>query len=426
MELEKALKYVDAHLFEEISLELLGKMMGYSPWYVYKLFKLHTGESLAAYIRKRRLLWAVTKMEHESNLLEMAMSCGFETAAGFNKAFWKQFNCSPSEYKLKYVTQNSQSTAILYQNGAIEMEMEQVKIIGVGDGGINTVDALIESGFDGVSFIAANTCAASLKKTKASICVQLGEKITRGRDASGKPEIGRAAAEDSRKLLESTLDHTDMLYIVAGMGGGTGTGAAPMIGESARKRGIFTIGLCFAHFRFECGERIKIAEAGIDEFRKNVDLLIVMPNESMVDDLDNASPTFSLPDVMRQSCETMAKGVRGFIRVFQGNCLISLEVDDLRVAFPHGVAYMGIGHASGEDMHYEALKQARERYPEIKSAKTLVIGFFMNSKASLMALSSAVGRFNKFYPDDAEIWFGVNIDESIEDEVIATVIADRF
>jgi cell division protein FtsZ len=300
----------------------------------------------------------------------------------------------------------------------------RIKVIGVGGGGNNAVDRMVEDGIENIEFISANTDNKALAKSKASIRIQLGEKLTRGLGAGGKPETGRRAAEETRDILANAIDNTDLLFITAGMGGGTGTGAAPVIAAIAKEMGILTVGVVTKPFAFEGGPRMRNALAGITEFRKNVDTLVIIPNEKL---LSIIGDDVSLVDAFRRADEVLHQGVVGISGVILDDGLVNLDFADVKTVMEdQGVAHMGIGRASGKNKIETAIKEAIQSpllETTISGAKAVIISFTGDSSMGLKDLSAASNFVGSFLDPDAEVMFGATIDDALKDEVRVTVVA---
>jgi cell division protein FtsZ len=300
----------------------------------------------------------------------------------------------------------------------------RIKVIGVGGGGNNAVDRMVDDGIGNIEFISANTDNKALAKSKATIRIQLGEKLTRGLGAGGKPETGRRAAEETRDMLANAIDNTDLLFITAGMGGGTGTGAAPVIAAIAREMGILTVGVVTKPFAFEGGPRMRNALAGINELRKNVDTLVIIPNERL---LSIVGDDVSLVDAFRRADEVLHQGVVGISGVILEDGLVNLDFADVRTVMEdQGIAHMGIGRASGKNKIETAIKEAINSpllETSISGAKAVIISFTGDTSMGLKDLSAAANFVGSALDPDAEVMFGATIDDSLKDEVRVTVVA---
>jgi len=300
----------------------------------------------------------------------------------------------------------------------------RIKVIGVGGGGNNAVDRMVADKIANIEFISANTDSMALAKSMAPIRIQLGEKLTRGLGAGGKPEMGRRAAEESRDMVANAIANTEMLFITAGMGGGTGTGAAPVIAGIAREMGILTVGVVTKPFDFEGSPRMRNALAGISEMRNNVDTLVVIPNERLLEIVDD---DLSLIDSFKLADEVLRQGIQGISDLILVDGLINLDFADVRtVMYEQGVAHMGVGRAGGRNKTEEAALQAINSpllETTIDGAKAIIISFTGDSSIGLKDINHAANIIRKAVDADADVMFGATINESFKDEVTVTVIA---
>jgi cell division protein FtsZ len=300
----------------------------------------------------------------------------------------------------------------------------RIKVIGVGGGGNNAVDRMVQEGSENIEFISANTDNKALSKSKASVRIQLGEKLTRGLGAGGKPETGRRAAEETRDILANAIDNTDLLFITAGMGGGTGTGAAPVIAAIAREMGILTVGVVTKPFGFEGGPRMRNAMAGVEELRKNVDTLVIIPNERL---LAIVGDDVSLVDAFRRADEVLHQGVVGISGVILDDGLVNLDFADVRTVMQDtGIAHMGIGRSSGKNKVETAIKEAINSpllETSIRGAKAVIVSFTGDRSMSLKDINAAASFVGAELDSDAIVMFGATIDDTTKDEVTVTVIA---
>jgi cell division protein FtsZ len=304
----------------------------------------------------------------------------------------------------------------------------RIKVIGVGGAGGNAVNRLIEDGLEGVEFIVANTDCQALVDSKASIRIQLGEEIARGLGAGGNPEIGRQAAlEDTDKLVD-ILDGSDMIFVTAGLGGGTGTGAAPIIGSLATELGALTIAVVTKPFGFEGHRRAAQAEMGLEELRGCVDSVITIPNERLLKSITKAIPftdAFGLADgVLRQA-------VRGISDIVTLPGLINVDFADVRAIMESkGVALMGTGQASGENRALEAVQRAISspllEEASIQGAKALLVNVTGSPDVTLFEISEAMNLIHDSADQEANIIFGAVIDERLSGSIKITVIATNF
>ncbi|QKS71517.1 cell division protein FtsZ [Paenalkalicoccus suaedae] len=311
-----------------------------------------------------------------------------------------------------------------------EMDTEQlatIKVIGVGGGGSNAVNRMIENGLQGVDFIAVNTDAQALKLSKASERLQLGGKLTRGLGAGANPEIGKKAAEESREQLEEQLSGADMVFITAGMGGGTGTGAAPVIAEIARECGALTVGVVTRPFTFEGRKRMNQATGGIQALKEKVDTLIVIPNDRLLEIVDKNTPML---EAFREADNVLRQGVQGISDLIAVPGLINLDFADVKTIMSEkGSALMGIGVATGENRAAEAAKKAISS-PLLETSVDGAQGVLMNitggTNLSLFEVHEAAEIVSNASDSEVNMIFGSVIDEHLKDEIIVTVIATGF
>ena len=300
----------------------------------------------------------------------------------------------------------------------------RIKVIGVGGCGNNAVDRMIEDRIEFIDFISANTDNMALEKSKATVRIQLGEKLTRGLGAGGKPETGKRAAEETRDTIANALSNTDMLFITAGMGGGTGTGAAPVIAAIAKEMGILTVGVVTKPFDFEGGPRMKNAMAGISELKENVDTLVVIPNEKLLEIIDDDT---SLLEAFKTSDEVLRQGVQGISDLIIKDGLINLDFADVRtIMSDRGIAHMGVGRAIGKNKTENAAEAAIKSpllETTINGAKSVIISFAGDSSLGLRDINSAAKIIKNAVDPDAVVIFGATINEDLKDEVMVTVIA---
>ncbi len=306
-------------------------------------------------------------------------------------------------------------------------DIAKIKVIGVGGGGGNAVDRMARAGISGVELIAVNTDKQALARSLADSKIQIGEKVTSGRGAGAKPEIGQKSAEESRDAIIETLQDAQMVFVTAGMGGGTGTGAAPIIAEIAKEKGILTVGIVTKPFAFEGNHRMKQAEAGIAELAQHVDSLIIIPNERLKY-VSEQKITFAnafgiADDVLRQ-------GVNSVTDLITMPAFINLDFADVTsVMKDAGHAHMGIGHASGKDKA-EAAANAAISSPlletTIAGAKGVIISITASPDITLEDVDTAAGIIRAQADADANIIFGVAFDEKLDDEMYVTVIATGF
>jgi cell division protein FtsZ len=311
-----------------------------------------------------------------------------------------------------------------------EMDIDQVariKVIGVGGGGNNAVNRMIEDGVQGVEFIAVNTDAQALKLSKAEIKMQIGANLTRGLGAGANPEVGRNAVEESRKQIQEVLKGADMVFVTAGMGGGTGTGAAPAIAQISRELGALTIGVVTRPFGFEGRKRATNAAAGIDLMREAVDTLIIVPNDRLLQIVDKKTPMIQ---AFREADNVLRQGVQGISDLIAVPGLINLDFADVKTIMSNqGTALMGIGMAKGKDRAVEAAKKAISS-PLLETSIDGAHGVLMNitggSNLSLYEVQEAADIVSSAADKELNMIFGSIINEDLKDEIMITVIATGF
>lgn len=306
-------------------------------------------------------------------------------------------------------------------------QFAQIKVVGVGGGGSNAVNRMIEASLKGVQFIAINTDKQALYNSRAEYKIQIGEKLTRGLGAGANPEIGSKAAEESRDDVYQALQGADMVFITAGMGGGTGTGAAPIIAEIAKEMGILTVGVVTKPFTFEGKRRMTHAERGIEELRKRVDTLVTIPNDRLLEVVDKRT---SIVEAFKIADDVLKQGVQGITDLIAIPGLVNLDFADVKtIMFERGLAHMGVGRASGDNRAIEAAKQAIHSpllETTINGAKSVLLNITGGTSLGLLEINEAAEIVAKEADEDANIIFGAVIDESIKDEIRITVIATGF
>ena len=311
-----------------------------------------------------------------------------------------------------------------------EVEMSNfasIKVVGVGGAGTNAVNRMMEAGLKGVDFIAINTDKQALQLSKAPTKIQIGEKLTKGLVAGANPEIGRHAAEESHEEIAQALKGSDLVFVTCGMGGGTGTGAAPVIAEIARDMGILTIGVVSKPFLFEGKKRMQNAENGIEQLKINVDTLVVVPNDRLLQVVTKAT---TMTEAFRIADDTLRQGIQGISDLIALPALINLDFADVRAVMQsRGLAHMGIGVGKGENRMLDAANQAiSSPMPEtsIDGARAVLINITGGSDMSIMEINEAAQRITDSADPEANIIFGAGTDETLEDEVRITVIATGF
>lgn len=307
------------------------------------------------------------------------------------------------------------------------LQAANIKVIGVGGGGSNAVNRMITAGLKGVSFISVNTDLQALRLSLAEVQLQIGAKLTKGLGAGANPEIGRAAAEESREEIHKALQGGDMVFVTAGMGGGTGTGAAPIVAEVAKELGALTVGVVTRPFSFEGRKRASQAEAGIEELRGKVDTLIVIPNDRLLQVVDRQT---SITEAFRIADDVLRQGVQGISDLIAVPGLINLDFADVKtIMLNTGSALMGIGRASGEKRAVEAARMAISSpllETSIEGAKGVLLNITGGSNLGLFEVNEAAEIIASSADPEANIIFGAVIDETLEDEIRVTVIATGF
>ncbi len=302
----------------------------------------------------------------------------------------------------------------------------QIKVVGVGGAGCNAINRMVQYGLRGVQFVAINTDKQALYLSKAETKVQIGEKLTRGLGAGADPEVGRKAAEESREQIMQVLADTDMAFITAGMGGGTGTGAASIVAECAKELGILTVGVVTKPFTFEGKVRMRNAEIGIASLKPIVDTLITIPNDKLIDLVGRAS----LPDALRVADDVLRQGIQGISDLIAVPAMINLDFADVKTVMKEkGLAHMGIGNASGEKRASEAARQAVESpllETSINGARGVLMNITGGPDLSLLEVNEAAEIIAENADPEANIIFGADIDDAMGDSLRITVIATGF
>jgi cell division protein FtsZ len=303
-----------------------------------------------------------------------------------------------------------------------------IKVVGIGGGGGNVINSMIKNqSVKGVDFIVINTDSQSLLVSQAPIKLQIGEQLTKGLGSGANPDVGRKAAEESQEQISEMLTGSDMVFITCGMGGGTGTGASPMIAEIARSNGALTVAVVTKPFLFEGSRRMMLAEDGIEELREKVDTLIVIPNQKLLETVDK---NMTLLDAFKISDSVLGEGVQGISDLITTPGLINVDFADVKSIMQNsGSALMGMGEATGES---KAAKAAREAISSplleisIDGAKGILFNITAGKDLTMQDVSEAADVISKTADADANIIFGTTIDESLADEVKLTVIATGF
>ena len=293
-----------------------------------------------------------------------------------------------------------------------------IKVIGVGGAGNNAVNRMIEAGVKGVDFISVNTDRQALQKSKAGTKIQIGEKITRGLGAGANPDIGAQSAEENKSEIAEALRGADMVFVTAGMGGGTGTGAAPIVAQAAKEMGILTIGVVTKPFTFEGKKRLSQAERGIESLKGKVDSLVVIPNDKLLQVIDRKT---SINEAFRMADDILRQGVTG---------TVNLDFADVKtIMLNTGMAHMGIGRASGENRAEDAAKEAVQSpllETSIEGARGVIINITGGEDLGLHEVNTAAELVQRSVDPEANIIFGTVTDPEMKDEIQITVIATGF
>ncbi len=302
-----------------------------------------------------------------------------------------------------------------------------IKVIGVGGGGNNVVNRMVRTGTKGVDFIAVNTDKQALEASSATNKIQIGEKLTNGKGAGADPEVGRKAAEENRKQISEILEGTDMVFITAGMGGGTGTGAAPIVADIAKEMGILTIGVVTKPFKFEGMRRMRQAEAGIAELREKVDSLVIIPNERLKLASDQK---ITMVNAFEIADDVLQQAVQSISDLIKNTGFINLDFADVSAVMKDaGRAHMGVGRAAGKNKAEDAAKMAISSpllETSINGARGVLINVTGSMDIGLEEVETAANLVQEAAHPEANIIFGAAFDETLEDEIRVTVIATGF
>ena len=300
----------------------------------------------------------------------------------------------------------------------------RIKVIGVGGGGNNAVDRMIEAGVTNADFVAVNTDLQQLKTVKAPTAIQIGTRLTQGLGAGAKPEIGRKAAEETEETIKKIMQDTEMVFVTAGMGGGTGTGAAPVIAKIAKDMGILTVAVVTKPFFFEGPQRMKNAEIGIEELGANVDAIVTIPNDLL---LKTADKKITIKDSFKLADEVLRQGVEGIIEVIAQNGIISCDFADVSTIMKDsGIAHMGIGIGKGENAAQDAVRAAIESpllETSIAGAENVLLNITGGTEFSLVDMGEVSSIVREMVSQDATIIVGTAVDENLKDEIKVTLIA---
>ena len=298
----------------------------------------------------------------------------------------------------------------------------KIIVVGVGGAGNNAVNRMVDENIGGVEFIGINTDKQALKLCKAPTALQIGEKLTKGLGAGAKPEVGEKAAEENTEELTQALKGADMVFVTCGMGGGTGTGAAPVVAKIAKDMGILTVGVVTKPFKFEAKQRMNNAIGGIEKLKESVDTLIVIPNDKLLEIVDRRT---TMPDALKKADEVLQQAVQGITDLINVPGLINLDFADVQTVMKDkGIAHIGIGNAKGDDKAIEAVKQAVTSpllETAIEGASHVIIN--ISGDISLIEANEAASYVQELAGESANIIFGAMYDDTVQDEATITVIA---
>lgn len=316
---------------------------------------------------------------------------------------------------------------IEFQNDQMTSNFASIKVVGCGGGGGNAVNRMVQAGLKGVEFIAVNTDMQALQMSGAHTKIQIGDKVTKGLGAGAVPEVGRRSAEESREEIASALKGADLVFVTAGMGGGTGTGCAPVVAEIAREQGALTIAVVTKPFSFEGKQRMRNAEAGINDLKQRVDTLVVIPNDRL---LQVVSKGTSMVEAFGIADDVLRQGIQGISDLIALPALINLDFADVKTVMESGgMAHMGIGYGDGENKMVQAAKNAISSpmlETSIDGARAVLINITGGADISIIEINEAANLIMEAADPDANIIFGAGIDESMGDQVRITVIATGF
>lgn len=314
----------------------------------------------------------------------------------------------------------------------LQFEQEQlneavIKVIGVGGGGCNAVNRMLESNLQGVEYIAVNTDSQALGRCNAETKIQIGEKLTKGLGAGGNPEVGQKSAEETLDIIMDFMDGTDMVFITAGMGGGTGTGAAPIIAKAAKDMGILTVGVVTRPFSFEGKKRKAQADLGLDFLKKYVDSLVIVPNDKL---LANCEKNTTMVDAFAMADDVLRQGVQGISDLISDFALINVDFADVRsVMTDRGIAHMGVGHGSGDERAKDAVVSAIESpllETRIDGAKAILLYVSGGYDLGMMEVNEIASMVEEQADSEAILIFGASVSEEMNNEISITVIATGF
>ena len=316
---------------------------------------------------------------------------------------------------------------IEFQNDQLTNNYASIKVVGCGGGGGNAVNRMVAAGLQGVEFIAVNTDLQALQMSGAHVKIQIGDKVTKGLGAGAVPEVGRRSAEESREEIAAALKGADLVFVTAGMGGGTGTGCAPVVAEIAREQGALTIAVVTKPFSFEGKQRMRNAEAGINDLKQRVDTLVVIPNDRL---LQVVSKGTSMVEAFGIADDVLRQGIQGISDLIALPALINLDFADVKTVMESGgMAHMGIGYGDGENKMVQAAKNAISSpmlETTIDGARAVLINITGGADISIIEINEAANLIMEAADPDANIIFGAGIDETMGDQVRITVIATGF
>ena len=316
---------------------------------------------------------------------------------------------------------------IEFQNDQMPNNYASIKVVGCGGGGGNAVNRMVQAGLKGVEFIAVNTDMQALTMSGAHVKIQIGDKVTKGLGAGAVPEVGRRSAEESREEIAAALKGADLVFVTAGMGGGTGTGCAPVVAEIAREQGALTIAVVTKPFSFEGKQRMRNAEAGINDLKQRVDTLVVIPNDRL---LQVVSKGTSMVEAFGIADDVLRQGIQGISDLIALPALINLDFADVKTVMESGgMAHMGIGYGDGENKMVQAAKNAISSpmlETSIDGARAVLINITGGADISIIEINEAANLIMEAADPDANIIFGAGIDETMGDKVRITVIATGF
>ncbi len=316
---------------------------------------------------------------------------------------------------------------IEFQNDQMTSNYASIKVVGCGGGGGNAVNRMVQAGLKGVEFIAVNTDMQALQMSGAHTKIQIGDKVTKGLGAGAVPEVGRRSAEESREEIAAALKGADLVFVTAGMGGGTGTGCAPVVAEIAREQGALTIAVVTKPFSFEGKQRMRNAEAGINDLKQRVDTLVVIPNDRL---LQVVSKGTSMVEAFGIADDVLRQGIQGISDLIALPALINLDFADVKTVMESGgMAHMGIGYGDGENKMVQAAKNAISSpmlETSIDGARAVLINITGGADISIIEINEAANLIMESADPEANIIFGAGIDESMGDQVRITVIATGF